>query len=125
MTLTEQAVVAHIERLTLRELRIWVREGWVRPAQDVRGPVFDDLDLARIRLLCDLRKDMAVPNDAMPVVLTLIDHLHRTRRELRRVTQAVDEQPDDIRKAIIRAFRQHIDDDELRTEDLHQDHPSQ
>lgn len=112
MTLTEQAVVAHIERLTLRELRIWVREGWVRPAQGAHGPVFDDLDVARIRLLCDLRKDMAVPNEAMPVVLTLMDHLHRTRRELRHVTEVVDEQPNDIRKAIIRTLRQRIGADD-------------
>lgn len=108
MTLTEQAVVAYIERLTLHELRIWVREGWVRPAQGAHGPVFDDLDVARIRLLCDLCKDMALPNEAMPVVLTLIDNLHRTRRELRQVTEVVDEQPNAIRKAIIRTLRQRI-----------------
>lgn len=111
MTLTEQAVVAHIERLTLRELRIWVREGWVRPAQGAGGPVFDDLDVARIRLLCDLRKDMAVPSDVLPVILTLIDHLSRTRRELRQVTQAVNAQPDDIREAIIRTLRQRAGED--------------
>jgi chaperone modulatory protein CbpM len=33
MSLDEQTVVAQIERLTLRELRLWVSEGWVRPAQ--------------------------------------------------------------------------------------------
>jgi chaperone modulatory protein CbpM len=111
MTLTEQAVVAHIERLTLRELRIWVREGWVRPAQGAGGPVFDDLDVARIRLLCDLRKEMAVPSDVLPVILTLIDHLSRTRRELRQVTLAVNAQPDDIREAIIRTLRQRAGED--------------
>jgi chaperone modulatory protein CbpM len=118
MTLTEQAVVANVERLTLRELRIWAREGWVRPAQGAHGLVFDDLDVARIRLLCDLRKDMALPNDAIPVVLTLIDHLHRTRRELRQLTQAVDEQPNDVRKAIIRTLRQRIGDDRSQEEHL-------
>ena len=112
MTLTEQAVVAHIERLTLHELRIWVREGWVRPAQGAHGLVFDDLDVARIRLLCDLCKDMALPNEAMPVVLTLIDNLHRTRRELRQVTEVVDEQPNAIRKAITRTLRQRIGADD-------------
>lgn len=125
MTLTEQAVVAHIERLTLHELRIWVREGWVRPAQGAHGLVFDDLDVARIRLLCDLCKDMALPNEAMPVVLTLIDNLHRTRRELRQVTEVVDEQPNAIRKAIIRTLRQRIGADAWRPEDVHPDHPRQ
>ena len=105
MSIDERTVVARIERLTLRELRLWVKEGWVRPAQSERGPVFDDLDVARLRLLCDLRKDMALPTDVVPTVLTLIDHLHRTRRELRRITEALDEQPTEVRRAVIAAVR--------------------
>ena len=105
MTMDERGVVARVERLTLRELRLWVREGWVRPAQSDAGPVFDDLDVARIRLLCDLRKEMALPNDAVPPVLTLIDQLHRARRELRWLTEAVDEQPDEVRSAVIMSVR--------------------
>lgn len=109
MSLDERTVVTQIERLTLRELRIWVREGWVRPAQGERGPVFDDLDIARLRLLCDLRKDMALSSDVLPTVLTLIDHLHCTRRNLRRLTDAIDEQPDDVRRAIVSAVQRRTD----------------
>lgn len=105
MSLDERNVVARIERLSLRDLRLWVREGWVRPAQGERGPVFDEVDVARLRLLCDLRKDMALPSDAMPTVLTLIDELHRTRRDLRRLTEALDEQPTEVRRAVIAAVR--------------------
>ena len=105
MSLDERTVVARIERLTLRELRLWVREGWVRPAQGERGPVFDDIDVARLRLLCDLRKDMALPADVLPTVLTLIDQLHRTRRDLRRLTEALDEQPAEVRRAVIASVR--------------------
>ena len=78
MRLSERSVVARVERLTMRELRLWVREGWVRPATSEDGPVFDELDIARIRLLCDLRKDMNIPASALPPLLTLIDQLHRT-----------------------------------------------
>ena len=112
MSFDERTVVARIERLTLRELRLWVREGWVRPAQSERGPVFDDLDVARLRLLCDLRKEMALPTDVMPTVLTLIDHLHRTRRELRRVTEAIDEQPTEVRRAVIGAVRRRAENED-------------
>lgn len=112
MSFDERTVVARVERLTLRELRLWVREGWVRPAQSERGPVFDDLDVARLRLLCDLRKDMALPIDVMPTVLTLIDHLHRTRRELRRVTEAIDEQPTEVRRAVIAAVRRRAENED-------------
>ena len=105
MSLDEQNVVARIERLTLSELRIWVREGWVRPAQSERGPVFDELDVARLHLLCDLCKDMELSADVIPAVLTLIDQLHRTRRDLRRLAEALDEQPAEVRRAVIASVR--------------------
>jgi chaperone modulatory protein CbpM len=105
MRFDERMVVARIERLTLRDLRLWVSEGWVRPAQGASGPVFDDLDLARLRLICDLRKDMGLPAHVVPTVLTLIDQLHRTRRDLRRLAEAVDDQPEDVRQAVLASFR--------------------
>ncbi|MDJ0859584.1 MAG: MerR family transcriptional regulator [Dinoroseobacter sp.] len=106
MRLDERAVVARVERVTLRELRLWVREGWVRPAQGESGPVFDDLDVARLHLICDLRKDMALPVDVMPTVLTLIDNLHRTRRDLRILSEVLDEQPVEFRRTVLAAVRQ-------------------
>ena len=109
MRLNERAVVARIERLTVRELRVWIREGWVRPAYGKGGPVFDDIDVARLRLLCDLRKDMALPNDVIPTVLTLIDHLHRTRRDLRRLTEALDKQPPEVRRAVMESVIRRAD----------------
>lgn len=111
MSLDERTVVARIERLSLRELRLWVREGWVRPAQGERGPVFDEIDIARLRLLCDLRKDLALPSDVMPTVLALIDQLHRTRRDLRRLTEALDEQPAEVRRAVIASVRRKTGDE--------------
>lgn len=105
----EHTVVARVERMTLRDLRLWVREGWVRPAQGERGPVFDDVDVARMRLLCDLRKDMALPTDVMPAILTLIDHLNRTRRDLRRLTEALDEQPAEVRQAVVAAVHNRVE----------------
>ena len=53
MRFDERTVVTEIRRLTLKDLRFWVQEGWVRPAQGEQGPVFDDIDVARLRLLCD------------------------------------------------------------------------
>ncbi len=105
MSFDERTVVARIERLTLRELRLWVKEGWVRPAQSESGPVFDEVDLARLQLLCDMRNDMELPADVIPTVLTLIDQLHRTRRDLRRLTEALDEQPTEVKRAVIAAVR--------------------
>ena len=106
MRIDERTAVARVTRVTLRELRVWVREGWVRPAQGAAGPMFDDLDLARIELLCDLRKEMALPAEAVPTVLALLDNLHRTRRDLRRLTRALEVQPREVRQAVLAALRQ-------------------
>ncbi len=108
MTLTEQMVLTEIRRLTRRELRMWMREGWVRPAMGESGPLFDEIDVARLRLLCDLRKEMALPSDALPVVLTLIDRLHETRRDLRLLVEALADQPEDVRRTVI--SRLHVRD---------------
>ncbi len=101
----ERDVVATVHRLQLQELRLWVREGWVRPAESEKGPVFDDLDVARIRLVCDLRKDMSLPSDAVPIVLSLLDQIHGLRRELRGLAEAVDTLPTETRQAIVAAYR--------------------
>ncbi len=105
MSMTEQKVLAEIRRLTRRELRMWIRNGWVRPAMSEAGPVFDALDVARLRLLCDLRKEMALPHDALPVVLTLIDRLHQTRRDMRLLLEVLDEQPETVRRAVVARLR--------------------
>lgn len=48
---------------------------------------------------------MSLPSEAVPVVLSLLDQIHGLRRELRDLAGAVDAQPEDIRHAIIKAFR--------------------
>ncbi len=103
--LNERDVVARVARVELRELRLWVREGWIKPAEGENGPVFDDLDVARIRLVCDLRKEMALPTDSMPVILSLLDQLHGTRRELRDLAAAIEAQSPEVRRAIVAAYR--------------------
>ena len=76
-----------------------------RPAVGEAGPVFDELDIARLRLLCDLRKEMALPTTAMPVVLNLIDQLYQTRRDLRTLLRALDDQPEDVRSTLAARLR--------------------
>lgn len=54
-------------------------------------------------VLFDLRKDMVLPANVMPTVLRLIDHLHRTRRDFRRLIEALDKQPTETRQAVVAA----------------------
>lgn len=104
MSFDERTVVARVKRVNLKELRFWVREGWVRPAHGQKGPIFDDMDIARIRLLCDLKKDMSLPTDVLPVILPLLDRLHQTRRELRALSKAIEKQPEHVRQTLAAAI---------------------
>ena len=101
----EKDVLAQIEGLTVTRLRICIEEAWVRPARDTAGHVFDDLDLARLRLICELTTDMAVNDDAVPIILSLIDQVHGFRRQLRALEQAISAQ-DDAVKADVAALLQ-------------------
>lgn len=105
MPLSEHDVVATVRRLQLRELRTWVREGWIKPAQGDDGLYFDDLDIARVRLICDLRKEMSLPLEAVPTILSLLDQLHGLRHELLRLVEAINRQPEKTRAAVLEACR--------------------
>ena len=105
MKRTETEIVAEIEELTLRRLRLWVRRGWVVPQMREEGPVFDELDAARVRLVCQLKSEMNINDDAVPVVLSLIDQLHGVRSQMRALAAAVDRQPGEIQRMIAEAMR--------------------
>lgn len=105
MRLSEVEVVAMVRHVRLEELRQWVAEGWVRPAHGANGPVFDALDVARVQLVCDLREEVSLPAEALPVVLSLLDQVHGLRRQLRGLAGAVDRQPEEVRRAVLAAWQ--------------------
>ena len=105
MILREEQVVARVGRITITELRLWQSHGWIAPQRDDGGPVYDDLDVARIRLVCELREDMEIDEETIPVLLSLIDQVHGLRRSLKCLARAVDDQPEDLRGPVLDAFR--------------------
>jgi chaperone modulatory protein CbpM len=89
------------------ELIAWVERGWVRaePADD--GWVFKEIDVARVRLIHDLRRTMDVEEGAVPVVLSVLDQVYALRGQLQAVLRAVDTQPEPVRAAIRAALVVH------------------
>jgi chaperone modulatory protein CbpM len=99
-TLSE--VVRLVGRVDLVELSQWVELGWVTPERSGRGePAFSDLDVARVCLICDLRHDLAVEEETMPLVLSLLDQVYTLRRQMNVLTGAIRQQPEDVRQAIL------------------------
>ncbi len=97
----EEEVVARVPGLTVRRLRRWVVRGWVRPTRRDGEVAFDELDLARLRLLVELRDELGLGEDVLPVVLGLMDQLYGLRRRLRLLLEAVAELPEEQRRRIL------------------------
>jgi chaperone modulatory protein CbpM len=71
------------------ELRCFVAERWVLPDE---GDAFGEADVARVQLILELRRDLAIDDEAMPLVLSLLDQLYALRRQLRALSS--DLQPE-------------------------------
>ena len=64
------------------ELEDWIARRWVRPEEAPDGYHFEDIDVARIRLIRVLRHELQVEPGSLPVVLSLLDQLHEAHRQL-------------------------------------------
>jgi chaperone modulatory protein CbpM len=99
-TLSE--VVTLVGRVDRVELSQWIELGWVAPERPAGAePAFSELDVARVCLICDLRHDLAVEEETIPLVLSLLDQIYALRRQLNALTGALREQPEDVRRALL------------------------
>ena len=97
-------VLVRYRSLERRELIRWVEERWVLPERHAETWVFHEVDVARIELIIEIRRDFAVDDEAMPLVLSLLDQVYSLRRQMRRLCDAVAAQPEDIQAAIRQAL---------------------
>jgi chaperone modulatory protein CbpM len=83
-------VCAQVPGLAEEQLRAWLAEDWVRPLRRDGDFAFRDVDVARIRLILDLHREMDVELPTVPLVLSLLDQLFATRHQLRLVLEMTD-----------------------------------
>jgi chaperone modulatory protein CbpM len=98
------AVVALFPDLRENELHAWVERGWVRPQGSDPDWIFQEIDIARVRMIHDFRHAMAVPDETMPLVLSLLDQVYSLRGQMQAVARAVQGQPEPVRDAILAAL---------------------
>ena len=97
--LTERDLIARVEHLTVTRLRIWVRQGWIRPADEAQQ-AYSEADLARAALIRDLEDELGFAEEDVPVLLNLIDQIHGLRFELSTLLAALDELPEETRATV-------------------------
>lgn len=78
------------------ELTAWIEQHWVLPLEVDGDLVFDDSDVARVRLIAELRNDLGVNEDAIPVVLRLLDQVYGLRRALSELNEAIQALPESV-----------------------------
>jgi chaperone modulatory protein CbpM len=103
--ITEIEIIARFERLDAPVLHHWIALGWLKPQHSGTEYVFDETDVARTHLLCDLSFEMQVGDEELAMVLSLVDQLHGTRTLVRAMAAAVKEQPEDVRGTIMTRVR--------------------
>jgi chaperone modulatory protein CbpM len=97
--LSERDVVDRVHHLTVTRLRVWVKQGWIKPA-DEAAQVFSEADAARAALICNLEDQLGFAEEDVPVLLNLIDQIHGLRAELMGVLSALEGLPPDVRSTV-------------------------
>lgn len=106
--LSEKELLARVGTLTVTRLRVWVRQGWIKPA-DAAAPHYSEADLARAALICNLEDELGFSEDDVPVLLNLIDQIHGLRAELRGLLETLDDLPPDVKSVVRLRITEYIE----------------
>ena len=90
--------------LNRSDLVRWVENRWIMPEEAGGHWQFHEVDIARIELIVQMRREFFVDDEAMPLVLGLLDQVYSLRRQMHRLCAAIERQPPATREAIGRAL---------------------
>jgi chaperone modulatory protein CbpM len=75
--------------LEVQTLEFWLEQQWLLPEEGSAGVNFSERDLARARLIRELKSDFGVNDEGIDVILHLMDQLHGTRHALARLHEHI------------------------------------
>jgi chaperone modulatory protein CbpM len=94
-------LIAQVSGLERQELNRWIVNEWVRPVRQSGIFVFDEIDVARVKLIWELREDLEINEEALPVILLLLDQLYDLRRRFHPLGDAIAETaPEDLQREL-------------------------
>ena len=64
----------------VQTLDLWLDQEWLLPDQTAAEMTFSDIDLARGRLIQELKNGFGVNDEGVDIILHLLDQLHSFRR---------------------------------------------
>ena len=104
MTIALGELLDRVRGLDRRELVQWIENRWVRAEYRGGTWLFQEVDVARVELIREIRHDFAIDDEAVALVLGLLDQVYGLRRQLRRLCDALAAQPAEVQAAIRRTL---------------------
>ena len=86
------------------EIARWVENRWALPERREKSWIFHEIDVARVELILEIRREFAIDDEALSLVLGLLDQVYDLRRQLGRLADALAAQPPEIQAAIKRTL---------------------
>lgn len=101
---SEEQTIEAVGRLTRTRLSAFVSAEAVRPASGPQGACYTQVDIARLELLCDLTEGFELEEDALGLVVALVDRLHAAEADLAALMRVVAEEPPEVRRRLAGAL---------------------
>jgi chaperone modulatory protein CbpM len=98
-----ETMQSRIDRATLEG---YIARQWVRPHRKQESWYFEEIDIARLQLVCLLTQEVEVNDEGMDVVLSLLDQLYGTRAHVQKVMHAIAQQPQHVQADILMIIKQ-------------------
>ncbi len=91
-------------RIDTMMLDKYISRQWLRPIPNAEGSHFQEIDIARLQLICHLTQEIKVNDDGIDVVLSLLDQLYGLRVDMQKFTHAIAQQSSQIQTDIMIAI---------------------
>ncbi len=99
--ITIEMLPSRVAGVTVEDVQHWIAMAWVRPNGEAGRWVFHEIDVARVRLILELRNELSVNEEALPTVLSLLDQLYDARRQMLHLRAALERAPEAVRRSLL------------------------
>ncbi|HLI20847.1 MAG TPA: chaperone modulator CbpM [Stellaceae bacterium] len=100
------AVLRQVRGVRADELEEWIEARWVLPERMASGYVFHEIDVARVHLIVELRHELSIEPESMPVILNLLDQVYALRNRLKSLREAIETLPAETQAQLLARLKE-------------------
>ena len=84
-----EVLITEVSGLQRGDLERWISNEWVKADRQSGVFVFTEIDVARVKLIQQLREEMDINEESMPLILSLLDQLYDLRRRMQALSDTI------------------------------------